>query len=365
MSANGRPWHWLKASMEAPDAFIMDPHGDLRLRITAGSSNGDEKDHDQETTSETEINTDDSIEEDHQFLVCSRTLARSSSVFDKMLFGPFAEGQCGSDRTIDLDDAIEPMFYVLSIMHCQWARVPRRPTFEELFDLLVFTNKYDMTGILRPWVNRWMPPFERIAGYSDMSKMAWVAWEIGAEKIFARAINKAVLQSRVNEEGEVLSADGELMKTNVHADLAGIIDLIARGRKDIISRVLEPLQHYARDILEMGACSVITGDPEEADKCDTTMMGSMVIGLSTAGIGAGPLVSGRDLVYLGNARELLNALGEMYNPTYGFHPCDPIGDARALAYNIVNVDLMPSPVTKNQRERLEKRARISGWTRED
>ncbi|KAH9231478.1 hypothetical protein K456DRAFT_1795844, partial [Colletotrichum gloeosporioides 23] len=158
----------------------MDPRGDLRLNVTP------ENDHTQ------------------QFLVCSKAMARTSAVFCKMLFGPFFEGQRDDNKAVDLKDAIEPMLFALYIVHSRYDMIPIALTVKELFQLLVVTNKYDMTSIVRPWNHHWVPLLEYIdEDFGDLEMVAWIAWEVGAEKIFELTIKLLALHRWVNEDGEL------------------------------------------------------------------------------------------------------------------------------------------------------------------
>ncbi|KAJ0383084.1 hypothetical protein COL922a_011228 [Colletotrichum nupharicola] len=204
MPATKKPWHWLKAAMEAPGAFVMDPRGDLRLNVTPENDVWDE-DHDDLAASDATSEASDVIEHTQQFLVCSKAMARTSAVFCKMLFGPFSEGQHDDNKAVDLQDAIEPMFFALYIVHSRYDMIPIALTVKELFQLLVVTNKYDMTSIVRPWIHHWVPLLEYIdEDFGDLEMVAWIAWEVGAEKIFELTIKLLALHRWVNEDGELM-----------------------------------------------------------------------------------------------------------------------------------------------------------------
>lgn len=76
---------------------VVDPHGDLRLIVG---------------------------EERVVFQVCSRTLARSSPVWEAMLYGPFSEGkeqQKSQDWKVALpDDNPDAMHMILLVVHSMW-----------------------------------------------------------------------------------------------------------------------------------------------------------------------------------------------------------------------------------------------------
>ncbi|KAH0438211.1 nuclear pore protein-like protein [Colletotrichum camelliae] len=368
MPAAEKPWHWLKAAMEAPGAFVMDPRGDLRLNITPESDIEDE-DHGDRAAPDAPSDTSDAHEHTQQFLVCSKAMARISVVFCKMLFGPFSEGLRDEQKTIDLEDAIEPMFFALCIVHSRYDMIQTALTVKELFQLLVVTNKYDMTSIVRPWIHQWVPLLKHIdeefyewLGHLDIVLVAWIAWEVGAEKLFELAVKTAALHCWVNQDGEFLGEHGKLMKLNVHVDAAGIIDVVTGLRKDLVSRMLSPLQQYAWKIMEGTACT----HEIQSDDCDAASLSSIVSALKQAEIDPIPLYSKENLIFEGCAENLrcdLDQRGNLADP-YQPHKCNPMREA-ALAVSYCDISRMDWPMTQSQRQHLAKQARITGWNRLD
>ncbi|KAF3804983.1 hypothetical protein GCG54_00005728 [Colletotrichum gloeosporioides] len=352
MPATEEPWHWLKAAMEAPGAFVMDPRGDLRLNVTPESDIGDE-DHSGHAASDATSEASDAIEHIQQFLVCSKAMARTSAVFCKMLFGPFSEGQRDDDKAIDLEDAIEPMFFALCIVHSRYDMIRTALTVKEGFQLLVVTKKYDMTSIVRPWIHHWVPLLKYIdEDFGDLEMVAWIAWEVGAENIFELTIKLLALH-RWNDK---------LIKLNFHVDAAGIIDAATGLRQDLISRMLSPLQQYAREITE--GTTACTHDIQ-SDACDpAAMMSSIVSDLEWAEVDPSQLYSTENLVYKGCAENLRCDIDQMRCPTCKSNKCNPIREATRVAWNC-EVSEMDSPMTQSQRQHLAKQARITGWNRLD
>lgn len=95
------------------------------------------------------------------FRVCSRTLARASPVWKRMLFGGFAESKPNEgDWIVGLpDDSPEAMSTLLGILYAKFDGVPllnHLITTKDLFNITVLTDKYDLTHILRPWAKVWL-----------------------------------------------------------------------------------------------------------------------------------------------------------------------------------------------------------------
>ncbi|KAJ4996043.1 hypothetical protein K4K48_009124 [Colletotrichum sp. SAR 10_66] len=356
-------WHWMKSLMEQEGAFDMDPRGDLCLLVTPedGNDDGLDRDHDDDDAASVKSDPSDTSKNGQRFVVCSRALSRASPVFCKMLYGHFAEADSSRSKAVNLNDAIEPMFLALLIIHGRFDIVPARLTVEELFDLLVVTNKYQMTGIARPWLHKWVPYLKAIPCSPHKDLLAWIAWELGAEQMFAHVARAIARECRVNEDGEVLDTDGEPMRLNVYLDAAGILDDIARARKDAVSFIFSPLRLYTQEILNGGGCAA--GWIVSKAECNNTVLGSVMTACKTAGFDPAPLISGSEPVYFGSISELCVQIQAMIVENRDGHDCNPIERAKILAMNIIDIEEMPSPVTQSQGEHMKKQKSISGWNR--
>ncbi|KAF9873762.1 nuclear pore protein-like protein [Colletotrichum karsti] len=342
-------WQSLRSTMRAPHAFEMDPRGDLTLEV-GSNTNADAND---EEFEEDEGNNEDGTRQ--LFRVCSKSLARSSVVFCKMLFGHFSETDQG---LVSLpDDHIEPMFLALLIIHGRFAKVPSFLTIEELFELVIITNKYDMTNIVRPWINNWVPRLKGIELCPDKDLLAWIAWEVGADRVFEKMALDIAYECRVNKDGDILDTDGKLMKTNIYLDAAGILDTIARARNKAISGMFYPLRLGVKKILEGNGCSSI----EDKVRCDSTVLGSIIIACKAANVDPAPLLAGNTPPYLGSVRELTAEIKRMEFTNVDSHLCNTILAAKVSADIIFT--RTTSLVSLNELDHLEKRAKISGWTR--
>lgn len=87
--------------------------------------------------------------EERQFLVCSKTLARASPVFKAMLYGNFKEARPASltePWVVELpEDDAHSSEVLFNIIHSNFDRIPDALPLQKLFDILVVTDKYDMT----------------------------------------------------------------------------------------------------------------------------------------------------------------------------------------------------------------------------
>ncbi|KAF9873761.1 hypothetical protein CkaCkLH20_08871 [Colletotrichum karsti] len=180
-------WPCLKtamASLECGKAFRFDTRGDLVLKVGNGIA--------------------------YEFVVCSRTIARWSSVFRAMLFSGFAESEpTGSTWIVDLpEDQPSPLFIILSIAHGYFENVPKSLSQNHLYQVLVVTEKYDMTKILRPYAATWFEPYKRVGDIEGSEIRLWISWELGHEKTFSRLARLLFMESRTNKDGELVDSEG-------------------------------------------------------------------------------------------------------------------------------------------------------------
>lgn len=157
---------------------VIDPRGDLKLHI------GKEEDENRVT-----------------YVVCSRALARTSQVFDRMLYGGFRESLATSkvneDWELDLpNDKPTAMRIFLNISHSNYAKVPRILSVDELYDLTICTNYYDATYLLAFWADTWMASIDDIARDANtlMPKLLWIFWELGHKKQLISVADRMLLE---------------------------------------------------------------------------------------------------------------------------------------------------------------------------
>ncbi|KAJ1329837.1 BTB/POZ domain-containing protein 3/6 [Microdochium nivale] len=174
-----------------------------------------------------------------RFKVCSRALARSSSMFEKMLYGVFAEAkskfdaQPGKEWEIELPEcpplATKQLF---EIMHCKFialqtddgtkgtpqveARQPQgdgtdsdeppassnksfighRPiTLRQLYDLVIVADYCDSLAILRPWVDSWIKAMNaKETTQGAIMRSAWVFFKLGLEDRYEEAVTQLAIE---------------------------------------------------------------------------------------------------------------------------------------------------------------------------
>jgi hypothetical protein len=198
--------HTPHVSIELPTISI-DADGDLRLRVG----------------SETEGGVQD-------FVVCSRTMGRSSPVWKVMLFGRFKERKPDEGEWVVslLEKDPEALTTVLNIIHGRFASIPQKPSLEQLYFIMALTHKYDMVQKVQPWAASWSTRlcsrFETKKG-GDVALLTFIAWELGQQQIFWTLVNDLVFDCSVDSEGRLTTPEGDCLDDYDHIgpdDLIGM-----------------------------------------------------------------------------------------------------------------------------------------------
>jgi hypothetical protein len=137
--------------------------------------------------------------------VCSRTVARTSSVFKLMLYGGFSESKPTTGEWVVTlpEDSPAPFIFILKIMHGRDCDVPKDlrhvDEFKEnpgaaVYRLAVLADKYDLWNLLRPWAKLWFKPWSK---GGDICESSWsgevlsAAWLFGNKRLFQNQLDSA------------------------------------------------------------------------------------------------------------------------------------------------------------------------------
>lgn len=167
-----------------------------------------------------------------EMLVESRTLCRSSVVFQKMLSNRFAEAKPDKGRwEVKLPDDNPDAFAILmDMMHGVYDRTTVDLGLSQIFGVCVLTNKYDMAQILRPmafrWLDRYIPKTTSLftldyAKIPCATEMLFIAWEMGHDRIFEAMVKRITLHFHTDDHDELISPDGRLLRDDEFVALCG------------------------------------------------------------------------------------------------------------------------------------------------
>ncbi|KAK1976358.1 hypothetical protein LZ30DRAFT_826316 [Colletotrichum cereale] len=331
----------------------LDKRGDLVLRLSARDA-----DSDPEPPSK-------------DLRVCSRTMARASVVFEKMLFGPFKESQKkGEDWVVELPkDNIQSMTVILAIAHGCRSIVPDHVTIPELFELLVVGDKYSMAHLLHPYLRRWVPKTKNVVLDDDTLMLAWIAREVGAKKLFETAIIEIAKHCHNGGEAGSLVRDNDrrsvFNSANAHIRAAGILDVVAVTHMDVLKGVLKPLREVTSQTLDGRGCKAYSSQNDEVQICANSILGSLIRSCNLLGIDPGVTCLTDALsTYPHSAYQVCWVIQVMRCDNIPYHDdCDPMRDIQRdtrRAFSDAAVTMSPS-----EQEHFRKQAEISGWDETD
>ncbi|PKS09637.1 hypothetical protein jhhlp_004256 [Lomentospora prolificans] len=319
----------------------VDPRGDLSLRLFP------------ENDAEPTI-----------FITSSLTLARASSVFDRMLYGEFAEAKPrdieSGEWVVTLpDQKPKPMHTWLNILHGHFQKVPTVVTIDELYDLTVLTNYFDATMSLIPWIEKWMAFIDINDIRSDqgglMAKFLWIAWEVGEKDDFAIVSRRMLMELGSSELEESFQALTQPTPPDIFERIAAI-------RIQTCQALLNIFREMADNLIVVDErvrwCRYHTWMGHH--RCESMILGSMTFCLTRAGLW--PLPDGRELeesvlgLYGKLTTLVIHDIGKAdENPEANHRDCNP-GPYLLEQVQSVMRD-MPSPVSSFHIEHMEKQAK--------
>ncbi|KAK2024073.1 hypothetical protein LX32DRAFT_706265 [Colletotrichum zoysiae] len=294
--------------------------------------------------------------------VCSRTVARSSVVFEKMLFGPFKESKKeDKEWIVELpDDDILPMSIILAMAHGCHKIVPSHVPIPELFGLLVLGDKYGMTHLFCHYLHRWLPAANDVEFGDDTVMIAWIARAIGAKELFEKAIIEIAKHCHSESEVGPFTGDKDIdLNFHYHIMASEIMDVVAETRTSLLKAVLKPLREGLAQALDVRACKIY--NHRETIACSNSLLGSLMRGCKSADIDLGvTCLTDSTPAYPNSVNNLCWAVQLMRcDNTLGHDVCNPMGAIRTETMRAFG---NPTVVMSlSQQEYLEKQAAISGW----
>ncbi|CCC07146.1 hypothetical protein SMACR_01169 [Sordaria macrospora] len=199
-----------------------------------------------------------------RFRVSSSALSRHSPVWKNMLFGPWRESKQVNAESeqwiVELPgDPLKPMQIVLGIIHNRFSHVPPFLSLDELYKLLILTNKYDMTDVLKLWRAQWTSVAHGDLSSADTLKSLFIAWELGDANLFILRVEEISLNANFENEtlfgtrktsfrksilaGAPVAGDAEWIDLE-HQDYLGphdMVDIIGAVRKEALLMIMTPL----------------------------------------------------------------------------------------------------------------------------
>ncbi|KAI1429660.1 hypothetical protein F5Y12DRAFT_329542 [Xylaria sp. FL1777] len=277
--------------------LVIDPDGDLSLKVgqikcVNISPNGEKSDH-------CTLDSDHDHELPAIYTVCSRTLSRASPVWKALLYGGFAESKpscasSASDWLVELpDDNPKAMATILNIIHSRFESIPRVKELvdiEDLYQLTVLTDKYDLTAILRPWASVWMEHAKEkwmlFSSMPQIERLSWIAWELGDSFLYGKATEHLAANCSVDTNGDLLYYNDNKAATLYSSTLEppGLCELLKLIRLNSIKAILAVYGNIIEELLQRpGSLKPSTICKFGSETCEAAILGTMIRSLAWSG----------------------------------------------------------------------------------
>ena len=231
------------------------------------------------------------------FHVANAAMCLASPVWDKMLApgGSFKEGKNGHhDTAVNFhDDDPGALHILLNIAHLRFKDIPAELTFEELLQISMLSDKYDMVQLLGPWVSDWVRALKSRAFEVGFEEWLFIAWALGDHEMHDNLSRHLVLTVRmskdgvcVNQSGQRLGqtmppqAIGKLISMRSLHQLTGSAEAILHTR----SRALTEILNCIKTLLmlycdpDLTICNIKPGSSNR--RCNALILGSFIRDLS-------------------------------------------------------------------------------------
>lgn len=103
---------------------------------------------------------------------------------------------------------------LLHIIHLNTRQIPRAAdiSVEELFQIAVAVDMYDLCGCLGLWAKGWCSAVSRIVKTTTevevLEQLGWIAWVFGDGRMFEHVLEQLVVEVEVDGEGGLVDAQG-------------------------------------------------------------------------------------------------------------------------------------------------------------
>lgn len=221
-----------------------------------------------------------------RFKVSSQTLCTASDVFRAML-GPTSKFKEATelrtagdtDELYELaieDDDLKVLRYILLYLHHQNLEVPTKISFQELVQVAVVIDKYDLRVALRfmgeMWLQQWKDKpvvsreWDSLLPQSRYENWLFVSWVFGEEDIFKRESAFLTRMSVIGEDGHLSFGIGFIVPESVSRAIAArrgsVIDAVSALCHNQLKKLADGSNAKSPPVCAQG------GDQDSKEICD-------------------------------------------------------------------------------------------------
>ncbi|KAK4040959.1 hypothetical protein C8A01DRAFT_35015 [Parachaetomium inaequale] len=240
------------AATTTPDSCpveVVDRHGDLKLIVRKDNSK-------------------------LAFQVCSRALARSSPVWDTMLYGPFSEGkdqQNGNDWEIALpEDDADALRIVLFIVHYNFKALPKTVSFDLFFQLTALSDNI-------------LP--------QRLVQRLWISHKLGDERGFYQAMTLLITRAAMDVDGRLFINDSGnkcYLDSDKYLRSLDIVGQVKQARLAMLRKICSGVKDAIDSLTSSSASSskCIAPTNTKTTPCDCAMLGGLHRAMVSNGVEA-------------------------------------------------------------------------------
>ncbi len=105
------------------------------------------------------------------------------------------------------DDDFQTMEIIMNAIHLQSHLVPRKVTFQQLDDIAILCDKYDLRRSLGPWPDLWSEDHLALVQIEGFERWLFIASAFENAKVHIVITRRLILNAGLSEVGELIAID--------------------------------------------------------------------------------------------------------------------------------------------------------------
>ena len=156
-------------------------------------------------------------------VVSSKTMCLASPVWRAMLdpTGHFMEASPDNKEICLADDDGDALLILLNIIHLHFLKVPEFLSYNQLLQISVLCDKYDIVTIVRPWLSKWLEDLKSCSDTPGNEGCLFIAWIFGDLSTFKHITYNLVLNTTGFNSEAPSNASGLLSKDYMPPGIVG------------------------------------------------------------------------------------------------------------------------------------------------
>ena len=163
------------------------------------------------------------------FMVSSQAMSLASKQFRNMFAADsrFAEATRSPGTIIEkslLEDHVNSLKILLSIIHLKHSLVPSTLSYDELVQLAILCDYYDVAEVVQPWITNWIHHVQKRQAKNKLAAEGWlfVAWTFGIEDIFERVSTYLIRNVAISTENTIRIHDHAINAAHMPPGVLGM-----------------------------------------------------------------------------------------------------------------------------------------------